>query len=107
MKKFKLSNEDIKKLIESPGACIASDKITVEGKKVGYMYREEPDFKDDSGWRFLSGDEDDEYTDNPNNFEIYDVNTISNYDQDIISYLDKPIGTQLERDGKIFKEVTE
>lgn len=46
--------------------CIVSDKITKEGYKVGYMYREQPDEgRPDSGWRFMAGNEDDEYMNNP------------------------------------------
>ena len=42
--------------------CIVSDKITKEGYKVGYMYREKPDEGvPNSGWRFTAGDESDEY----------------------------------------------
>ena len=38
--------------------CIVSDRITKEGFKVGYMYREAPDEDNpDSGWRFLAGNE--------------------------------------------------
>lgn len=51
-KKYKLSagaNED---LVAKMGYCLASDKITVDGLPVGYMYREEPEEEDDSGWRF-------------------------------------------------------
>lgn len=51
--------------------CIVSDKITKEGYKVGYMYREQPDEgRPDSGWRFMAGNEDDEYMNNPNNHHI-------------------------------------
>jgi len=45
------------------GACFASDRILVDGCKVGYMYRENPDFPEDGGWRFLSGDESGDYLD--------------------------------------------
>jgi hypothetical protein len=79
------------------GGCFASDKITVDGMKVGYMYREEPDFEADSGWRFLSGTESQEYMDNTDNAGIYEVNTIANYDRAIIPYLDLPVGTELVR----------
>jgi hypothetical protein len=68
------------------------------------MYREEPDFAEDSGWRFFSGKEDQEYVDKPENTMIYDVNTIANYDPAIIPYLDMKIGTELERnDDNTFK----
>ena len=79
------------------GSCIASDKITVEGLKIGYMYREEPDFSTDSGWRFFSGTEDEEYINNSENLLIYDVNTIVNYDSSIILYLNLEIGVELGR----------
>src|SRR6266705_2951717 len=78
----------IKSLIPKMGGCFASDRITVDGMKVGYMYREEPDKDLDSGWRFFSGDETQEYADNPDNFAIYEVNTICNYDPSISPYID-------------------
>lgn len=78
--------------------CIVSDKITKEGFKVGYMYREEPEQGiPDSGWRFLAGNEDDEYMNNPNNHHIFSINTICNYDKDIISYLYSDIGSAFIR----------
>ena len=40
-KKFKLKTSDIKKLAMGYGGCIATDMITVEGNKVGYMYHAE------------------------------------------------------------------
>ena len=42
---------------ETSDGCIATDRITVDGLPVGYMYREKPEEGDpferyDSGWRF-------------------------------------------------------
>jgi len=96
-KLFKIPAEQIKRLIPNMGSCLASDRIPVDGMKVGYMYREEPDKDLDSGWRFFSGDETQEYADNPENFAIYDVNTICNYDPAIIRFLDAPYGAALGR----------
>lgn len=73
--------------------------ITVDGRKVGYMYREAADNEYDSGWRFMSGFESQAYIDNAANLEIYDVNTVANYDPDIIPFLDAPIGSAFERKG--------
>ena len=74
--------------------CIESDKITKDGFKVGYMYRETPDEgRPDSGWRFMAGNEDDEYNNNPDNHHIFAINTICNYDKDIIPYLKSKIGS--------------
>ena len=96
-KKFKLKADEFVELVPPMGGCFATDKITVDGMKVGYMYREEHDDDMDSGWRFFSGTEDQEYVDDPNNIMIYNVNTIANYDSAIIPYLKLPVGTELER----------
>lgn len=94
---FKIKAENIKQLIQPIGGCMATDKITVNGELVDFMYREQPDFDSDSGWRFLSGTETQDYADNADNWSIYDTNTIANYDKAIIPYLDLPIGTELDR----------
>jgi len=96
-KPFKLKADQIVKLIPSIGFCYATDKITVEGEPVNYFYREEPDVESDSGRRFFSGTETQEYADDPTNTAIYEVNTVVNYDKTIIPYLDLPFGTELER----------
>ena len=97
-KEDKFIEVKIKNLIEwtelNGAGCFASDKITKNGFKVGYMYREKSEEgKPDSGWRFFAGDEDDEYINNPSNLHIFDINTICNYDNDIIPYLKSEIGT--------------
>jgi len=105
-KQFKKTAGDISKRIVPPmGYCLASDRITVDGLKVGYMYRENPDNDQDSGWRFFAGDEDDEYANNPENVDIYDVNTIAHYDNEIIPFLEAPCDTAFGRnDNGIFEE---
>jgi len=79
------------------GSCFATDAITVEGEKVGFMYREQPDNAIDSGWRFFAGTESQEYVDDPENLAIYDVNTIANYDPEIIPLLEAPVGSAFEK----------
>jgi hypothetical protein len=96
-KQFKLKAEEIVRLIPQMGGCIANDTITVEGRKVKFMYRDTPKNDLDSGWQFFSGTETREYIDNLKNSDIYDVNTIANYDPAIIPYLHLPIGSDLER----------
>src|SRR5688572_18743669 len=100
MKQFRLSADQIRPIAAGHGACFATDMITVHGEPVRYMYREPPDHATDSGWRFFSGRESDEYANDPRNIEIYDVNTIANYDQDIISFLDAPVGAAFERSDR-------
>jgi hypothetical protein len=99
-KRYLLDAAQVKPLATGMGACYASDRITVEGRKVGFMYREEPDTDIDSGWRFTAGDESQEYMDDPDNVNVYDVNTIANYDSDIVPHLMSPAGSAFERDER-------
>ena len=105
MKEYKLKSEEIIKLIELKGSCIASDKVTIDGLQIGYMYRENPSNESDSGWRFFAGDEDESYTNNPDNFSIFDLNTICNYDRTIIPYLESEIGSSFEKINGEFKKI--
>lgn len=101
-RKYKLSATDIKPILNNQGGCIASIRITVDGAKVGYCYREASDNDLDNGWRFFAGDESDEYTNDPNNAEIYDINTIANYDPRIISIIDAPVGSSyIDQNGQL------
>ena len=98
---YHVKAEDMKNLLPDwAGAdgCIATNRITVEGCKVGYCYREEPDGDWDSGWRFTAGDESDDYMDDPNNAGLYKLNTICNDDSDIIPLLNTPAPCAFERD---------
>jgi hypothetical protein len=99
-KRFKLRPEEFRPLAPGRGGCYATDHITVDGHRVGYMYRERTDDGFDSGWRFFSGFESDDYANDPENIEIYDINTIANYDPAIIPLLNAPPGSAFGRDGK-------
>lgn len=98
MKQYKLSSDQIKDIAVGYGGCIASDMITVDGLPVMYMYRERPRNDADSGWRFLSGQETDEYMQEAGHHSVYDVNTIANYDPTIVTFLDAPIGSEFEKE---------
>ena len=98
-KRFKLRSDEIRPLTPGRGGCFATNHITVDGHRVGYMYRERAEGNSDSGWRFFSGRESDEYTNDPENLAIYDVNTIANYDPEIIPLLDASPGSAFARDG--------
>ena len=101
--------EDMKNLLpdwEDASGCIATNRITVEGCKVGYCYREKPDGDWDSGWRFTAGDESDEYMDDPNNAGIYGLNSICNDDPDIIHLMNTPAPCAFERDENgVFQQI--
>jgi hypothetical protein len=105
-KRYKLSTSQIQSIARGFGGCIASDRITVDGFSVGFMYREAPDNDLDSGWRFLAGDEDDDYLNDAANLAVYDVNTIANYDRTIVEYLDAPMNSAFcrNREGTFTSE---
>lgn len=96
-KSFRLKPEEIVELAPGHGACLATDRITVDGELVGYAYREPPDRPEDSGWRFMAGDESDDYMSNPENMSVYDVNTIANYDPEIVPFLEASAPIELGR----------
>ncbi len=91
--------EQIQSLAEDHGACFATDLVTRGDRGVNYLYREEPDFEEDSGWRFMAGSEAQDYLDEASNTGIYDVNVIANYQPDIVPLLDAEIGSAFERDA--------
>ncbi len=103
---FIITEDNIKDLVKGMGYSICSNKITVDGMKVGFMYREEAYDDEDSGWRFLSGTEDQDYANNPDNSKIFGVNAIANHDPAIIPYLKSAAGTELERiENDKFQEI--
>ena len=106
---YHVKAEDVKDLLpdwEGADGCIATNRITVEGCKVGYCCREKPDGGWDSGWRFTAGDESEAYMDDPNNAGIYKLNTICNDDPDIIPLLNTPAPCAFERDENgVFQQI--
>lgn len=104
-KQYALSANQIRDLTTGRGGCIATDRITVDGKPVGYMVRELTDRPHDSGWCFMAGDETQEYMDDPSKHGIYDVNTIANYSPEIVHLLDAPPCSAFERNPRTGKLV--
>ena len=99
-KNFKLKSSQIERLVPDIGFAYVTDMITVEGKKVDYMVRQKPNRDDDSGWIFYGGGETQKYIDDASNTSLLSVNTIANYDPEIITFLTYPPGTEIERDSQ-------
>ena len=98
-KKYKLKSDEIERLVPDIGFAFVSDMITVEGKNVAYMVRQQASRDDDSGWVFYGGGETQEYIDDFSNTSKLSVNTIANYDPEIIRFLTYPPGTEIERNN--------
>lgn len=87
-------------IIKPMGYALVTDRIVVDGASVGYMYRQKPDNKQDSGWRFFAGDENEDYLDQQDNIEIMSVNTIAHYDPSIIPFLEANYDTAFAKNEK-------
>lgn len=70
-----------------------------DGKAVGYLYREKPDNANDSGWRIFSGDETQEYADDPDNFALYNASTLIDIEPNLRSVLGEAFPVAFERDA--------
>ena len=83
--------------------CIVSKAALDDG--IGYMYKDEvsPEYPD-SGWRFFRGDEDDEYVNNPENFQILTLNTVCNMRPDVLAYLEAPVDAAYGWNGNAWVE---
>ena len=106
-KAFRPPDDASRPIVLHRGSWLETDRITVDGARVGGMYREDPNSEHDSGWSFFAGDESEEYSNTPANYELYDVNTVANYDPDIVPFLDLPFGSACERDASGVLRVVE
>jgi len=78
--------------------AFASKRVAEEGRKVRFMYREDPRRPGDSGWKFFSGEEPQEYVDDSDNVGEYPLETITRIDPSVAPLLDTPPPCAFERD---------
>ncbi|MBQ3546011.1 MAG: DUF2185 domain-containing protein [Lachnospiraceae bacterium] len=87
--------------------CFVTRKA-MENGFVGYMYHDEPSENNpDSGWRFMYGDEDDEYLSDVNNTTILALNTVCNLQPDILAFIYAEEGREFEMDITGWVEILE
>jgi hypothetical protein len=89
--------------------CIVSDEVSVHGKQIGLMFREIQEKVNeeviDTGWRFCSGKEDEDYVKNLDNFKLLPLNIVCNYDPEILKFIDSDENTVFERKDGVLQEV--
>lgn len=73
--------------------CFVTNNILYEGKKIGYLYREESETEDDSGWRLNTGTETDEYMNNSDNISYVSLGAVLREDDSIVHLLDRESGS--------------
>lgn len=78
--------------------CFVTNNILYEGQKVGYLYREKPDCEDDSGWRFTTGKETDEYMDNTDNISYVSLGAVLQEDDSFVQLLDREAGVAFAKE---------
>ncbi|RPH41274.1 MAG: DUF2185 domain-containing protein, partial [Planctomycetota bacterium] len=105
-KTFKIPKDRIIHFVFDGGGSWASDRILVDGRKVGFMKREEPSSPKDSGWRFFAGDSSQEDRVGSCGRSLVDVNVVANYDADILPLLYEEPGAAFARvkDGRLLPQ---
>lgn len=78
--------------------CFITNNILHDGEKIGYLYREEPDYDDDSGWRMTTGTETDEYMDDSNNLSYVSLGAVLRADDSIVHLLERESGVAFAKD---------
>jgi hypothetical protein len=78
--------------------CFVTQRILKDGAMVNYLYRDEPDSENDSGWRFMANDESDDYMDDPRNIAFVSVGLVLSKDDSFIDLLDAEAGASFARD---------
>lgn len=78
--------------------CFVTNNILYEGQRVGYLYREEPDSDDDSGWRLNTGTETDEYMDDAANISYVSLGAVLREDASIVKLLDREADVAFAKD---------
>ncbi|APA67166.1 immunity protein Imm33 domain-containing protein [Janthinobacterium sp. 1_2014MBL_MicDiv] len=91
------------------GLCFVTKRVLEDGAPVGYLYREEPDNADDSGWRFTANDESDDYINDSANVALVSLGAVLGVDDRFIALLDSPTGTAyaFDRNTQQFMAVDE
>ena len=77
--------------------AIVSKKVREGNWMIGYGMRSEPTRERDSGWYFCVGDEDEEYVNNPENLELWMVNSVLMRDPEVREFIEAPYGTAIIR----------
>ena len=77
--------------------AMVSNKILQEDEPVGWVYREGPDGPGDSGWRILSGNEDEDYLKDVEHVSIFPLSSVMELCPDLVPLLPSAVGTRLER----------
>jgi hypothetical protein len=89
-------NNDQGAFISGAGTCIASRRIVDRESVLKWLLREKPVAPSDSGWRFMSIDDESDYINNPDNLVVCDLNTVALIEPAVLEIIDQPVGSDLQ-----------
>ncbi|KAN0016242.1 hypothetical protein ACTFIU_006205 [Dictyostelium citrinum] len=89
--------------------CLVSNRILVDKEHIGYIFRENGTFPNDSGWRIFAGDEADDYMNKKENYQLVSLASVLNIDDSILLLLGSSIDHHFEFDDESnqWKELVE
>lgn len=79
-------------------AVVSNDVL--DRREFNFMLRDHPREEHDSGWSILTGFEDDEFANNPDNFQLLSIGVILNMDDSILKFIHEDPLCAYERDNK-------
>ena len=80
--------------------AFVSEMCFEKGEVVRFLYREEPDRKEDSGWRLFAGHESDEYANDTKHIRLCEVGYMLDRDPSLVEPLKEGVGAVFEREDK-------
>ena len=80
--------------------CFVTARVLYDGQRAAYLYREDPEQENDSGWRIMAGDEDDAYMDDEDHVFYVSLGAVLNKDDAFVQLLDAPVGSVFERSSE-------
>lgn len=72
--------------------CFVTHNILHQDQPVGFLYRDPPEYDDDSGWRITTGSETDEYMQDSRNSSYVSLGAVLRQDDSILALLESDIG---------------
>lgn len=90
-------NPEVTWMADTDKLAVVSARVAREGADVGWLYREDPDRDQDSGWHVFAGNESQQYVDDPANALLLTVRDLAEADPALAAILATPAPATFER----------